>query len=184
MSSCLSRRAALRGAAIIGVTALLGRAGAAPIRSGDFSGDAELLAHAYGALHPGLHRYNSTSQMDARFMALRQTLAGRPTLPNAYLALARCTAAVRCGHSYPNFYNQSDTVQSALFDQPDKLPFLFRWIGDRMIVTRDVSQPPLPPGTEVRAIEGVAAGRLLRGLIPFARADGHNDAKRRRILEV
>lgn len=184
MSCFLSRRAALRGAAMIGATAMFGRAGAAPIPTGDFSGDAELLSRAYGALHPGLHRYNSASQMDARFMALRQTLAAQPTLSNAYLALARCTAAVRCGHSYPNFYNQSDTVQSGLFDRPDKLPFLFRWIGDRMIVTRDVSQPSLPPGTEVRAIEGVAAGRLLRGLMPYARADGHNDAKRRRILEV
>ncbi|WP_442678482.1 S41 family peptidase [Sphingomonas sp. ASY06-1R] len=184
MSSFPSRRAVLRGAAMIGTHAMMGRAGAAQLPNGDFSGDAELLARAYGALHPGLYRYNSPSQMGARFLALRQTLAARPTLSDAYLALARCTAAVRCGHSYPNFYNQSDAVQRGLFDRPDKLPFLFRWIGDRMIVTRDVSQPPLPPGTEVRAIEGVPAGRLLRGLMPYARADGHNDAKRRRILEV
>jgi hypothetical protein len=42
----------------------------------------------------------------------------------------------------------------------------------------------LPPGDEVVEIGGVAASRLLAELLPLAPADGHNDAKRRREMEL
>ena len=143
-----------------------------------------MLERAYGALHPGLYRYNSPTDIVAHFADLRQRLSASQSMSDAYLAFARVTAAVRCGHSYPNFYNQSIAMQATLFDRRDRLPFLFRWVGEQMIVTRDLSDAALPPGSKIRRIEGVDASRLLQSLMPLARADGHNDAKRRRILEV
>ena len=48
-----------------------------------------------------------------------------------------------------------------------------------MIVTKDFTQPRmLPPGTEVIRINGNAASSILQRLLPLARADGSNDAKR------
>jgi uncharacterized protein (TIGR00369 family) len=57
---------------------------------------------------------------------------------------------VQCGHTYLNFYNQSEAVKAALFQAP-RVPFYFRWLGKRMIVTRSfATDPRIRAGAEVR----------------------------------
>lgn len=146
--------------------------------------DIALLRRAYGALHPGLLRYNTPREIDARFAALDQAAATPMSLRAFYLTLSRFLASVRCGHTYANFYNQRPAVAAALLDAPDRLPFAFLWLGDAMIVTADPFATGIAPGSRVVAIDGRAAGSVLAALMPFARADGHNDAKRRRLLSV
>jgi hypothetical protein len=54
-----------------------------------------------------------------------------------------------------------------------------------MIVTADrADDASLPRGTEILAINGVPIGTILDSLLPLARADGSNDAKRIAYLEV
>jgi hypothetical protein len=43
---------------------------------------------------------------------------------------------------------------------------------------------PIRAGDEVEAFDGLSTARLLRRLLPLARADGHNDAKRLALMEV
>jgi hypothetical protein len=157
---------------------------AADNRPTSFQSDAELLARAYGALHPGLYRYNTPAQMAACFDGLRAYLSVPRTQTQAYVAFARATAAVRCGHSYPNFYNQAPALRASLFSGRDRLPFHFRWIADRMVITRDLSASGLAVGTEVLSVNGLPAQAMLQALLPLARADGSNDAKRRRQMDV
>ena len=179
----LNRRTVIAGVA---ATSLFGRARAArsAMRPG-YASDADLLERAYTALHPGLLRYASAAEMTARFGRLHRDLSEAGSLREAYLALAAMTAAVRCGHSYPNFFNQSAAIRTALFEGRDRLPFHLRWLGERMIVTRDLSPAaPLAPGSEILSIEGRPARDILRALLPLVRADGHNDGKRRALLEV
>jgi hypothetical protein len=52
-------------------------------------------------------------------------LGVRPTLETAYLDLSRFLGTVRCGHTYANFYNQSDSVAATLFSGKTRLPFSF-----------------------------------------------------------
>ncbi len=147
--------------------------------------DIDVLQHAYGALHPGLYRYATEAQVAQRFAELRAELADGATLGRAYLAISRLTASVRCGHSFPNFVNQSEPIQQALFGGSRRLPFHFRWLQGRMIVSRNGSdQPGLLPGTEVLSIDGVATSQILAALMTVARADGSNDAKRVAQMEV
>ncbi|MFT3808083.1 S41 family peptidase [Arenimonas sp.] len=147
--------------------------------------DVDVLEQAYTQLHPGLYRYNTPEQMQANFAELRRALAARPDLAGSYLAYSLFAAKVRCGHTYPNFYNQSKTVRQALFEHDRRLPFLFRWLDGRMIVTRNQSsEPALRPGTEILAIDGIASGEILQHLMTIARADGGNDGKRISQLEV
>lgn len=147
--------------------------------------DVDVLQQAYEALHPGLYRYNTPEQMRAQFDQLRAEFYRDRTLGDAYLAFSRLAAQVKCGHTYANFYNQSKAVQRALFEGDDRVPFHFVWIGDRMVVTRDFSgDPALRAGTEILAIDDVPAADLLTRLMAVARADGHNDAKRRALLAV
>lgn len=147
--------------------------------------DLAILEQAYEALHPGLYRYNTPASMRRHFTTLRKNLDGPRSLPETYLALSRFAATIRCGHTYPNFYNQPRAIQQALFERDDRVPFRFRWLGGRMIVTEDVSgNAALRPGTEVLAIDSVPTQDLFTRMLPMARADGGNDAKRRSQLEM
>lgn len=151
----------------------------------DWAADVDLLEQAYRELHPGLARYNTPEQLEARFATLRRALAGRHDLAAAFLALSEFAGGLRCGHTYPNFYNQSKAVRESLVEHRRRLPFQFRWIDRRMWISRNQSdRSELIPGTEVVAIEGIPAGTILDRLLPVARADGGNDAKRIAYLEV
>ena len=147
--------------------------------------DAAVLIRAYGELHPGLMRYltpATRAAAEARLLSEAAAAEG----PNAlWLAATRFTAGVRCGHSFANPFNQGKALTASLVERPDRLPFLFRWLDGRMIVTRGLGDvPELRPGVEVLAIDGEASSHLLARLMLLARADGHNDAKRIADLEV
>lgn len=146
--------------------------------------DVRLLRRAYEALHPGLLRYNTPQQIAAGFERLEADSATPQPLEAFYLRLSRFLAAQRCGHSYANFYNQSRAVQTRLFETPDRLPFQFLWLGDRMIVTADPTGAGIAPGSEIVRLNGRPVGEVLAGLIAVARADGGNDGKRRQLMSV
>jgi hypothetical protein len=151
----------------------------------DIQADIDVLQHAYETLHPGLYRYNTPQTMRGHFATLRAALDGRRTLTETYLALSEFAAKVRCGHTYANFYNQPESIRSALFEGHNRVPFEFRWLGGRMFVTRDLTgRRLLPRGSEILAINGVEPSHILARLLPIARADGGNDAKRVAQLEV
>jgi C-terminal processing protease CtpA/Prc len=168
----ITRRALIGAALTLPAARLAGR-----IKADDIS----VLRRAYTAMHPGLQRYATPAQVSARFDALDAAFQRSDDLAARYLALSRFCGTVRCGHSYANFYNQTRMVQERLFSGRNRLPFRFRWIGGRMIVLDDGA---LPRGTEVLRIDGRPAAMILSTLLPLARADGGNDAKRRALLGV
>lgn len=141
--------------------------------------DVAILRSTFEQLHPGLYRYSTRARMDRSFAALQHDLGHDLTLEQVFLRLALFTAQLRCGHTFPNPYNQSKEVTAALLDRGGKLPFLYRWIDGQMIVTRDLTPAhTLAPGTEVLSINGITARFLLHRLMQLASADGANDAKR------
>ena len=155
------------------------------LRRDDLAADVDVLQNALETLHPGLYRYNTPEQMRSHFATLRSDLSHDQSLQDAYLAISRFTASIKCGHTYPNFYNQPKAIRQALFQRSNRVPFEFRWLEGRMIVTRNLSSDAsLIPGTEILSIDGVAVSDILRRLTTIARADGNNDAKRIALLEV
>lgn len=157
---------------------------ATPPTDADLKGDIAILREAL-ALHPGLYRYASPRRITARIDALEPAFIAAPTLAARYLLLSHFLATIRCGHSYCNFFNQSKPVAKALFDRPTRLPYRFAWMHGEMVVLADDSGlGRLPRGTVVESVNGLPAPRLLASLLPYARADGHNDAKRTALLEV
>jgi hypothetical protein len=150
-----------------------------PVSATGLLADAAILRREYEALHPGLYRYNTPAQMDANFAQLNAALARSATLQDAFIAFTRFTATLRCGNSYPNFYNQPDDIARALFNGRNRVPFYFEWIDRKMIVTRNFTQDPrLAPGSEVLSIDATPSSGILAALLPLARAEGANDAKR------
>jgi hypothetical protein len=146
------------------------------------SADIDLANEILAALHPGLLRYNSQLQMDAGVASLKRAFAGATDLTQRYLLLSRFLATLKCGHSQANFFNQKPELARALFDRRSRLPFTMRWIGEGMFVTSE--QEALPRGTQIGAINGVPVRTMLAALLPYARADGNNDARRRNLLHL
>lgn len=144
--------------------------------------DLRILAQAL-ALHPGLHRYLTPDALAAQWTLLRRAWRADAARQARYIALSRFLAAIRCGHTYCNFFNQSAAVAAELFDRPTRLPFHFVWVDDAMVVTRGF-ETGLPAGTVIEAVDGRACAALRDTLMPYVRADGHNDAKRVALLEV
>lgn len=148
--------------------------------------DFALLTGVYDRLHPGLDRYLGRDRFKAMMASEAARLAGgRCSQADIVLSLAQVTAAIRCGHSYPNPANQSRALRTAVFDGRNRVPFAFRWIGGRMIVTHPLrAGVPLAPGSEVLAVDGTPCAVLLRRLMALARADGGNDAKRVALMGI
>jgi Peptidase family S41 len=146
--------------------------------------DVQIIDDVIRQLHPGLLRYNSPRQIEQNLARLEREFTGA-ALPQQYLALSRFLGTLKCGHSYANFYNQSNKVKAALFDRNTRLPFAFRWLGKAMVVTADHSGTgKLTRGMVVHKVNGVSASAILARLMPYARADGNNDAKRRALLGI
>jgi hypothetical protein len=165
--------------------AAAGTARATAWPNGDLTKDVAILRQAYETMHPGLARYNTKAEMDARFDALAKTFPKTKTQSQAFWALTALTAPVKCGHTYPSFFNQSKGAAQTLFGGRDKLPLHFKWRGGRMIALKDLTPGgTIARGTEILTVNGVAARTILETLTPFVRADGSNDAKRRYLLEA
>lgn len=147
--------------------------------------DIRLVGEILRALHPGLYRYLSPLAFEAGLTQLGSRWNAAPELEDRFLALTGFLASIRCGHSYPSFYNQKRPVADRLFTRQDRLPLAFRWIGNQMVVTENQTEGIwLPKGSVIKAIDGVPADAILRRLMPLVRADGGNDGKRRALLSA
>lgn len=145
--------------------------------AGELGDDIDVVRGAL-ALHPGLYRYQTPREADARLRQLKRDYSAATTLEQQFLTLSAFTATIRCGHTQCNPYNQKKAVVEKLFERPTRLPFEFQWIDGRMIVLADRSALNLARGTEIRSIDGENPTGLLKKLVSYARADGSNDAKR------
>lgn len=176
MHNVISRRSALQW---IGASALLA---GSPVRAEPSAGalkDDIVLVRRVLALHPGLLRYQSTADVERRLARLARDYVGAAGLEGRFLALSAFMATIRCGHSHCNPFNQRASVAKLLFDRPSRLPFEFDWVGASMVVLADRGTGrSLPAGTVILSIDDEEPERLLARLLPFARADGANDAKR------
>lgn len=151
----------------------------------DLRGDIAILRHAWETMHPGLYRYSTPAQIADRFAGLDAAWSAPGSFQDRLLALTRVTAAVRCGHTFPSPYNSTDATVAQMYPARALVPFRFRWIGERMVVTRDDSaEQVFPRGTGVVAINGTPTETLLAALVPLARADGGNDGKRISLMEM
>lgn len=152
-----------------------------PISAEGWKQDLGLMKRGLTVLHAGLNRYLTPEQFEKEWKVLENV---KPrSRGEAYLAIAQLLTKIKCGHSYPNFFNQPDEVQKELFEKRDKLPFTFRWINGVMVVTNPM-QSGLARGSEITRVNGIPTKEILRNLMTVARADGSNDAKRVAYLEA
>ncbi|MCU0883096.1 MAG: hypothetical protein MUF14_10575, partial [Hyphomonadaceae bacterium] len=138
-----------------------GRASGVQLARSDIAADIALLRRIYTSLHPGLYRYSTPAEISTRFAALEARFSGPADLPSVYLGVSQVLASVRCGHSYANFYNQSEAVKQALFAGANRLPFKFAWLDEMMVVTDPAGADGLSAGTRISHVNGVPTRRIL-----------------------
>lgn len=178
-----TRRNLLQGTAALGLVSAL--PATARDASQDWSSDVEILRQVWETMHPGLYRYSTPNEITGRLDELARAWSVPGSFRDRFLALTRVTASIRCGHTYPSPYNGDDAMVAGLYPDRSLVPFRFRWLDQRMVVTRDDTGLDLcPAGTVVETINGVSTTSLLQQLIPLARADGSNDPKRVNLMEV
>ena len=142
--------------------------------------DLRILRRAFVDLHPGLVRYASPADIDAGFDAAQAAVAGGATRAQLYLLATRLAALVRCGHTWTNPSNQSPAVQEML--GAASLPLAFRFVEGRLRVEAS-AVPGVPAGSEVLTLEGRTPAEITALLMPYLRADGSSDGKRRAQLD-
>ena len=141
--------------------------------------DASVLYDALRTLHPGIYRYITPVEFDARYLALQQALAAGAALDQAFLAYTRFAASIRCGHTWTNPLNQPPSVIAALLTRRDRLPLHFSVVGERFLVTAVIPGDGVAVGDEILSIDRAHPPDILRALWPYLRADGASDGKRR-----
>ncbi|MEL7145754.1 MAG: S41 family peptidase [Bacteroidota bacterium] len=146
--------------------------------------DFQLIKTMILDVHPGTYRYASKATITAALLKLENTFKKDLTHGAAYLAVSEALAAIQCDHTFASYYNQSPLLKAVIHEQPDKLPFTFSWVSDRMIVKYNISEQELPFGSEIVAINGVTALVILQQLMTYVRADGATDQSRVSQLEV
>lgn len=147
--------------------------------------DLQILKEALTTIHPGIYRYQSPAGFESAFRSLQRDLSQGADQAQVFLAISEFTAKIRCGHTFPSFWNNPIGTQRNLFIAQDKLPVAFRWLEGRMVVTRnDSNSPVLTPGTAITSVNGVASGAILTRLMKLVKGDGGNDAKRMIELEL
>ncbi|GAB5517973.1 MAG: S41 family peptidase [Rhodothermales bacterium] len=148
--------------------------------------DLRVLRDGVTALHPGLLLHNTEAEVAAIYTRLETRIAELAAqygeaipMPAAYPAFVKAVAAIRDGHTQVSMYNQGPFVTASLYTPANRVPFAFRLIGERMIITGDATPDAvLPPRTEVLSLDGRPVADVLRALMVYASADGGNDAKR------
>ena len=70
--------------------------------------DFEIMRKSYETLHPGLYKYQDKSKIDQYFEDCKKALNHDQSLQESYLNFHKLTSKFRCGHAYPNFFNQED----------------------------------------------------------------------------
>jgi C-terminal processing protease CtpA/Prc len=141
--------------------------------------DFTIFKKALLEIHPGLYRYNSKSQMDSIFNYFQEVFSKPLSYQEAFLNFTKMTSAIKCGHTFPNFYNQIGFIKEAVLNQKDKLPFSFRVLEEKIFITENsIDNVNIPFGSEILAIDDIPTQTLLQETAKLVKADGANDDKR------
>lgn len=147
--------------------------------------DLAVMRNVLETLHPGLYRYQTQAQWKANVREFEQRFGKAQSLQEAFVNFSQFLNRIQCGHTFCSPYNMDDEVGKRLYGKKDSLPFQFRWIDGKMVVTRDMTASrALPPGTRIDAIDGNTTREIFRRLMTITRADGAGKEKRRTYLEV
>lgn len=141
--------------------------------------DFEVLKKTLVAIHPGVYRYNTPESLDREFAKTEAKLNGPLSENEAFLIFSQLTETIKCGHTYLNPYNQNSVVRERIFNGKSYLPFYFRIIDGKIIVTENASPNSLSMGSEITKINGISVKDIISKLLTVTKGDGNSTVEHR-----
>lgn len=144
--------------------------------------DLALLERALTEIHPGYTRFASPAELERAFDELEAELEEGTSLAAFYRDLSLLCARIRCGHTR---VEAPASFQEARETRPSHLPFAFRWLEGRMLVTAvDAGVTELTRGMEVLALDGVPVAELVERIGAAMPLDGWTEHARASRLDT
>lgn len=141
--------------------------------------DLRILRQSLTTIHAGLYRYQSPEEFDRSFAELERKFRNGASQAEVFLAVSEFTAKIKCGHTFPSFWNNPNQTQRNLFSAKNLLPMNFRWLNGKMVVTRNDSESKtIARGEVIRTVNGINSQTILARLMKLVKGDGSNDSKR------
>lgn len=131
------------------------------------------------AIHPGIYRYNTPESLEKDFAEYERKLDQPMSEDEFFLLVSQFLNKLKCGHSYTNFYNQNSLVRERLFNGKTYLPFYFRLVEGKMIITENVSSNSLSKGSEITKINGIPVKKIIAKMLTVTKADGNSTLEHR-----
>lgn len=133
-----------------------------------------IIKSSWTALHPGLLRFNTQTQIDQYFETLKNQVSRPITNQQYFVLLSQLATKVKCGHTYLNPWNQTEETVNTFFSN-SYIPFLYRVIDRKFIITHNLSdQKNIKAGDEIVSINGINVQRIIDSLLTVSRSDGKN----------
>jgi len=155
------------------------------LTSEELMADFELIKTMVLDVHPGTFRYNDEAGINAELDELKTKFSQPLTYGQAYIAMSKLAAAIKCDHTHVGPYNQGKIINSIIHFQKDKVPFTFKWLDKKMVVLRNASEnDQLTKGTIINKINGVPIEDIFDKMIQYMPADGATDGNRIFKMEV
>lgn len=149
------------------------------ISSAELLQDFELIKTVILEVHPGTYRYNTEKEIEDALIELKSTFSKALTYQEAYLAISKMMAQVKCDHTKAGFNNQNKLINSIIHRQKDKVPFTFKWVDDEMILIHNASKvEELEKGTKIHSMNHVPVIDIRNKMIKYIGADGATDKNR------
>jgi hypothetical protein len=142
--------------------------------------DLTVLQKTLTAIHPGIYRYQTPTSLEKLFAEFAADLKNPLTENEFFLRLARLTSQIYCGHTYLNPNNQNALLRERIFNGKTYLPFYFRILDGKIIVTENASAQNLSRSSEIRKINGIPAQEIIAKLLNVTNADGKKTLAHRR----
>ncbi len=131
------------------------------------------------AIHPAIYRYNTPESLEKDFTELGAKLNKPMAESEFFVLISQFTNKIKCGHTYANPYNQSDNLKDRLFNRKNYLPFYFKIIDGKMIITANASSKSISTGSEITKINGAAVKEIVEKLLTVTKADGNSTIEHR-----
>jgi Peptidase family S41 len=141
--------------------------------------DFDVFKKALTAIHPGIYRYNTPARLEKEFAKLEAKLKNPLSEAEVFVMFSQFTEKIRCGHTYANPYNQNGLVRERLFGGKTYLPFYFRIVSGKIIVTENASSNNLSKGSEITKINGFSVKQIIEKLLTVTKADGNSTIEHR-----
>lgn len=143
--------------------------------------DLEVLWDILEEGHGGFDRYTSRGTLRKAFDEAAGGLTAPLNEPEFYLRLLPLVAAIKDGHTHLTL---SASASTWLDGRPVFFPFDLRFLGGKAYLLRNLSsEPSVPDGAELLAIDGTPIGDIVAALLPLVPSDAGIRTARLRRLE-